>query len=96
MTLEFLGEREIPKADHYEAKVGCFNCDHVCMIQVKKGLEIDKFIKDTKYKCRRCECIETLQSWKQYLAGRALVSQIMELSQKEEDIESKKGMSHIG
>ena len=79
----------------YEGKVGCFNCDHIYIIEVKKGKQVDDFLKDSKLKCIKCECLETLQPWKQYLAGRAMMAQIMELSKREEDIESRK-VSHFG
>ena len=95
MIPEYIGDNKKVDPKKYETKVGCANCDYVYLIQVEKGLEVDKFIKDTKYKCERCECIETLQSWRQYLAGRAMLRQLMDFSQKDEDIESKK-LDHYG
>jgi len=79
----------------YDARVGCTNCDAVKIIGVKKGNLVDAWIKTEKIKCHNCECLETLQSWKQYLAGRAMLSQIIKMSEKEEDIELKR-FGHIG
>jgi len=79
----------------YEVKVGCTNCDSVEVLGVKKGKLVDEWIKIQKIKCHNCNCVETLQSWKQYMAGRAMLSQIIELSKKEEDVESKR-FGHIG
>lgn len=79
----------------YEAKIGCMNCDAVRIIGIKKGSPVDEWLKTQKVKCHNCECIETLQSWKQYLAGRAMLSQLIKMSEKEEDIESKR-FGHIG
>lgn len=79
----------------YEAKVGCMNCDSVEILGVKKGSLVDAWVKSEKIKCQNCQCLETLQSWKQYLAGRAMITQIIKMSEKEEDVEGKR-LGHIG
>ena len=80
----------------YEAKVGCMNCDSVEVLGIKKGKQVDDWIKTEKVKCTNCQCLETLQSWKQYLAGRAMITQILKMSEKEEDVEGKGRFGHFG
>lgn len=80
----------------YDAKVGCINCDSVEVLGIKKGSLVDEWIKTQKVKCHNCQCLETLQSWKQYMAGRAMLSQIIELSKKEEDVEARNRFGHFG
>ena len=89
-----LNHEKIMDITLYEAKVGCINCDSIKIIGIKKGSLVDEWLKTQKVKCHNCECLETLQSWKQYMAGRAMLSQIIELSKKEEDIESRR-FGHI-
>jgi len=79
----------------YKAKVGCFNCDHMQIINVKLGIPVDKFCVDGKLKCDKCQCIETIQSWTQYKAGKAMMNQIMQMAKAEEEISSK-GHKHYG
>jgi len=81
--------------ESYFAKVGCHNCEDITVIQIKKGKKVDEWLKEEKALCKICGCGEVLQSWRQFLAGRAMLTQLMELANKEEDIEGKK-LGHYG
>ncbi len=87
-------KKKIPPTN-YRAKVGCFNCDNIEIINVKLGIPVDKFCFDEKLKCGKCQCVETIQSWTQYKAGKAMMNQIMQMAKSEEDAQGK-GQRHYG
>lgn len=81
--------------ESYHAKVGCVNCEDITVINVKRGKQVDEWIKEEKFKCQICGCLETVQSWRPFLAGRAMLAQMMEMAKREEELEGKK-LGHYG
>lgn len=93
--IEYLYNKTSDNKDNYKVKVGCPNCEDVSVIEVIKAMKVDEWLKDKKTPCKVCGCIDTLQSWRQFLAGRAMLSQLVELASKEEGVDGKK-LDHYG
>jgi len=88
--VEYLYQVENTDPKFYLAKIGCPNCEDIHVIKVEKGKYVGQWIKEQKLKCQLCQCIDTVQTWRHFLAERSMLSQMMEVAKKEEDVEGKK------
>lgn len=84
----YQGENKDPKV--YLAKIGCPNCEDIRVIKVEKGKYVGQWIKEHKLKCNLCQCVDTVQTWRHFLAERAMLAQMMEVAKNEENVEGKK------
>ena len=85
---KFLRDR-LSDNPNYIAPVGCWNCDIVYNIKVKKGTNVPEHLMKKKIPCRTCGC-DTLKPKMEYENERAIMKdlvlhhRIQSLEEKEE------------
>lgn len=68
--------RDVLDDTNYTAPVGCWNCDIVYNIKVKKGLNVPEHLMKAKLPCRTCGC-DTLKPKMEYENEKAIMKDLV-------------------
>jgi len=63
-------------AKSYKATVGCWNCDTVFDIFIKKGINTPEYLFQNNIPCKNCGCT-TLRMYSEYLTRKEIMKDIM-------------------
>ncbi len=61
---------------YYTAYVGCWNCDNVFGITIKKGIIAAEWVMNAKPKCTQCGC-ETLKVHNEYVIEKEIMKDVI-------------------
>lgn len=64
------------KRKSYDARIGCWNCDIIYMIQIKRGTNTPEFLMKTEPKCKKCGC-DTLKMLSEYKAEKKIMKDLL-------------------
>jgi len=64
------------KGKKYRAKVGCWNCDDVYELIIKRGMLVPQFLTETKPQCRKCGCA-VLKMFSEYTTRKKIMKDVL-------------------
>lgn len=87
------------KNDIYLAKIGCWNCDEIYELSIKKGENLPEYLIANDPLCRKCGCdsLKPYIEWtteKEIMKDLVLHHRIEQLSKDDEDEDNKVNSNH--
>ena len=61
---------------NYSAPVGCWNCDEIYSIYIKKGLNCPEYLIKAKKPCRKCGC-DSLKPHIEYTTEKSIMKDVI-------------------